>query len=126
MDERWTAALREAAISGSLASVASATVLALAGAREAPSPAAPMNATSQWAWGQREALAADQPDARHTMVGYVTHHLAASFWAVLQARMLQGRPELREPVPALQAAAVTSAIAAFVDLKLTPERFTPG
>lgn len=126
MDERWTAALQEAALSGSLAAMASAAVLAVAGSRETPSPAAPMNATSQWIWGQREALHAHHPDRRHTVVGYLTHHLAASFWAVLQARAAQDLPQLRDPGPALAASAVTSAVAAFVDLKLTPERFTPG
>ena len=118
--------LGEAALSGSLAAMWSAGVLALAGARQAPSAAAPMNATSQWVWGQREALHADLPDARHTVLGYVTHHLAASFWAVLLARAVRERPDMREPLPALAAGAATSAIAAIVDFKLTPERLTPG
>lgn len=118
--------LGEAALSGSLAAMASAGVLALAGARQTPSAAAPMNATSQWVWGQREALEADQPDARHTVLGYVTHHLAATFWAVLLARAVRERSDMREPLPALAAGAATSAIAAAVDFKLTPERLTPG
>jgi hypothetical protein len=122
----WTSALREAAVSGSLASLFSAAALALAGRRETPSPAAPTNATSQWLWGQREALAANRPDLRHTLVGYLTHHLAATFWAVLHARALQRREDQIDPLPALAAAAATSAIAAVVDLKFTPERLTPG
>ncbi|HZY20579.1 MAG TPA: hypothetical protein VFE82_19065 [Ramlibacter sp.] len=122
----WNAALREAAVSGSLASLFSAAVLAAAGAREARSAAAPMNATSQWLWGQREALQADRADRRHTLSGYLIHHVAASFWAVLHARALANRPEAEQPLPALAAAAATGAVAAFVDLKLTPERFTPG
>ncbi len=122
----WSAAFREAAVSGSLASLASAAVLAAMGRRETPSAAAPMNATSQWLWGQREALRADRPDARHTVTGYLVHHLAASFWAVLHARALGDRPELARPGPALASAAVTGAVAALVDLKMTPERLTPG
>ena len=118
--------LGEAALSGSLAALGSAGVLALAGARQTPSAAAPMNATSQWVWGQDEALDADRPDARHTVLGYVTHHLAATFWAVLLARAVRGRAEMRAPLPALAAGAATSAVAAWVDFKLTPERLTPG
>jgi hypothetical protein len=126
MDQRWNAALREAAVSGSLASLFSAGALALAGRRESATPAAPMNATSQWLWGQREALQADRPDRRHTVTGYLVHHFAASFWAVLHARALAGRPMASRPAPALAAAATTAAVAAVVDLKFTPERFTPG
>jgi hypothetical protein len=126
MDPTWKDTLEEAAVSGSAAAVLSTAALALAGARQAPSAAAPLNATSQWLWGQREALDADEPDRRHTLNGYLIHHFAASFWAVLHARVLRDRPALARPGPALAAAAATSAIAAFVDLKLTPERFTPG
>ena len=126
MDQKWNAALREAAVSGTLASVCSAGALALAGRRESNRPAAPINATSQWVWGQREALEADRPDRRHTVTGYLVHHLAASFWAVLHARALADRPIASRPAPALAAAATTAALAAVVDLKFTPERFTPG
>jgi len=126
MDDRWRAALREAAVSGSLASLLSAAWLAFAGQREMAWPAAPMNATSQWLLGQREALHADHSDRRHTLAGYVVHHLAASFWAVLHARALADRPAARRPGPALAAAAATAAVAAVVDLKMTPERLTPG
>jgi hypothetical protein len=122
----WTSALREAAVSGTLASVFSSAALAVAGGRRAPSAAAPTNATSQWVWGQREALAADRPDLRHTLVGYAIHHFAATVWAVLHARLLQHRPQMSRPLPALAAAAATSTVAAVVDLKFTPERLTPG
>ena len=126
MDPRWSAAAREAAVSGSLAALLSGVVLTIAGRRETPSAAAPINATSQWVWGQCEALDADAPDRRHTLTGYAVHHLAATFWAVLHARALGSRPIASEPGPALAAAATTAAVAAVVDLKFTPERFTPG
>src|SRR5438270_533880 len=126
MDQRWTAALREAAVSGTLASALSAAALALVGRREDHAPAAPINATSQWFWGQREALRADTPDGRHTAAGYVVHHLASTFWAVLHARALADQPMASRPGPALAAAGATAGLAALVDLRLTPERFTPG
>ena len=126
MHPRWNDAFREAAVSGTLASLFSAGALALAGRLESKKAAAPMNATSQWVWGQREALHADRPDRRHTATGYLVHHLAASFWAVLHARALADRPMARRPATALAAAATTAAVAALVDLRFTPERFTPG
>jgi hypothetical protein len=126
MTPAWKRAAGEALVSGTFASLFSAALLALAGRRQTPSAAAPMNATSQWLWGQREALQADRPDRRHTLSGYVIHHLAALFWAVLHARALGDRRVAEQPLPALAAAAATGAVAAVVDLKLTPERFTPG
>ncbi len=123
---RWTRTLHEAAVAGALASVLSATALAIAGRRETPSAAAPINAVSQWLWGRREALAADEPDGRHTLNGYLIHHLASTFWAVLHAAALRHTGVPARPLPALAAAATTSAFAAFVDLKCTPERLTPG
>ncbi|HYF21317.1 MAG TPA: hypothetical protein VEA40_25870 [Ramlibacter sp.] len=125
MNHRWHAAFREAAVSGSVASLFSAVVLALAGQRETPTPAAPLNATSQWLWG-RQARFVDQADGRHTVAGYLIHHGAACFWAALHARALDGRPAFDRPGPAIAAAAGTAALAAFVDYNLTPDRFTPG
>ena len=122
----WTRTLQEAAVAGALASVLSAAVLAIAGRRETPSAAAPMNAVSQWLWGRHEALAADDADGRHTVSGYFIHHLASTFWAVLHAAALRHTALPGRPLPALAAAATTSAVAALVDLKCTPERLTPG
>jgi hypothetical protein len=122
----WTRTLQEAAVAGALASVLSAAVLAIAGRRETPNAAAPINAVSQWLWGRREALAADEPDRRHTLNGYLIHHLASTFWAVLHAAVLRHSDVPARPLPALAAAASTSAFAALVDLRCTPERLTPG
>lgn len=126
MDDRWKNALEEAAVSGALASLASAAVLALAGREQTPSPAAPMNAASQWLWGPQDSLHADRPDLRHTLTGYAIHHFAATMWATMHARATQDRDVFEQPGPALGAAAATAAVAAVVDFGLTPERFTPG
>jgi len=123
---RRTRTLQEAVFAGALASVLSAAVLAAAGRRETPGAAAPINAVSQWLWGRREALSADAPDRRHTLNGYLIHHLASTFWAALHAAALRHSGVPARPLPALAAAAATSAFAAFVDLKCTPERLTPG
>lgn len=112
-------------MTGTVASVLSSAVLTLAGRRQAGSGAAPTNATSQWLWG-RQARQVDRMDGRHTAAGYAIHHLASTFWALLHARAVHGRGFAAQPVPAAAAAATTAALAAFVDMRLTPDRLTPG
>ena len=122
----WQDVLLEAAVAGAGASLASAAVLAWAGHSETPSAAAPINAPSQWVWGSPEALSADGADRRHTLTGFLVHHFAATWWAAMHAAVLRDRREMAQPLPSLAAAGATTALAALVDLKLTPERFTPG
>lgn len=121
----WKQALREGAVSGGVASLLSAAVLLLAGARQNHAPAAPVNAISHWVW-DRPALAADGPSARHTLAGYLIHHAASVWWATLHAKAWGTRGRAKRPGPALAGAAVAAAVACFVDLAVTPRRFTPG
>lgn len=125
MDENWKQALREGAIAGSCASVASAAALLAAGRHNGQHPAAPVNAVSHWLWGD-PALRRDAPSWRHTFAGYVVHHGASIFWAVLHARAWGIRPRARRPLPALAGSAVAAGLACWVDYRLTPARFTPG
>lgn len=118
-------ALREGVIAGTFASVFSAVALALAGRRENANAAAPVNATSHWIW-DRPALREERTTLRYTLVGYLIHHGAASFWATLYALAWGGRPECKRPVPALAGAGAAAAVAAFVDYRMTPQRLTPG
>jgi hypothetical protein len=114
----WRTAVFAAFVSGAVASVASSVALMLAGKRELGDAAAPLNGPSQWVWG-KHAPYRSGCSLRHTALGYAIHHLASIFWATFYER---ARPEKR-PVAA---AVLTSAVACFVDYKLTPERFTPG
>ena len=138
--------LRNAFASGSAASILSSLVLAGRGRRETPSAAAPINAVSHWLYGRR-AYRVDKPSARHTLPGLGIHHLSAVFWGFLFEALLERleRPRaptskssargqiapivrLRHPTPTelgVAAAAVT-ALAALTDLRLVPERLTPG
>ena len=120
----WKQAFREGLVSGSLASVLSAAYLAWAGERR-NQPAAPVNAVSHWFFGDR-ALRQDGPSVKYTLTGYVTHHLAAIFWAVLHAKAWGARPQAKEPIPALAGAVTAASVACFVDYQLTPKRLTPG
>jgi hypothetical protein len=120
----WKQALREGAVSGSLASIFSAAYLALAGQRRGE-PAAPLNAVSHWFFGNR-ALRKDEPSRLYTATGYLTHHGASIFWGVLHAKAWGARPEAKQPLPAIAGAVAAAGVASFVDYQLTPKRLTPG
>jgi len=121
----WLNTYREALIAGSVASIVSTAALLAAGRRELQRPAAPVNAISHWLWGD-EALRQDSPSLRHTATGYVIHHAASIFWALLHARAWGERARAKRPLPALAGATAAAGIAYFVDFRLTPQRLTPG
>jgi hypothetical protein len=123
----WEAAQHIAPLAGAAgagAALLSAATLLWRGRAETGSPFAPLNAPSQWLWG-RDALQHDGADLKHTATGAVTHGLSSLLWGALFGAVQLWR---RRPTPAsvvLDAAAVT-AVAAVVDLKLVPDRLTPG
>lgn len=118
-------AVREGLVAGSLASLLSTAVLAGAGRREAGSALAPVNAVSHWLWGDAS-LRQDQASWRYTALGYLTHHLAAVFWATLHAALV-GRRRGAHTLPAVVLGGIaTSATASVVDYRLVPRRLTPG
>ncbi|HET9653589.1 MAG TPA: hypothetical protein VFP36_15425 [Usitatibacter sp.] len=118
----WSRALKAALLSGSAASVASTFALLWCGRQDVHDGAAPLNGPSQWIWGTAAPYSSGF-SVRHTVVGYLIHHLASIFWAVFFERWRPGRPEA---MPAVAAAALTSATASIVDYQLTPQRFRPG
>lgn len=115
----------QALTGGSLAALLSSAALALAGRYENGSAAAPINAISHWYWGD-EALRRQRADTAHTVTGYATHHAASLFWAGLFAWAARRRPALRTRTGLVLGSVATSALACFVDFRLTPKRFTPG
>jgi hypothetical protein len=121
----WKDALAEGAVSGSIAAVLSAAVVAVAGKRESGSAIAPINAVSHWMWGE-EAAQDETVNVRHTGVGAVTQLLAGMFWGTLHALL---RPHVRDEdvVPAAIAGGIATSVAAGVlDYGLIPKRLTPG
>ncbi|WP_332824482.1 hypothetical protein [Ramlibacter sp.] len=120
----WKEALREGAVSGSLASVLSGAYLAWRGARHGEI-AAPLNAVSHWFFGDR-ALRQDEPSLTYTLTGYLTHHAASIFWGVLHAKAWGARERAKQPLPAAAGAVAAAGVACFVDYQLTPKRLTPG
>ena len=121
----WKEALAEGAVAGGLAAVFSAAVVAVTGKRDSGSAIAPFNAVSHWLWG--DAAANDETiNLRHTGVGTLSHVMSAAFWATLHAKLRPRVAPDRSMTVAMAGGVVTSAVAAFVDYKLVPERVTPG
>lgn len=120
----WSVALRDGLCSGSVAAIASAIVLGLAGRNAACSAAAPINAPSRWIWGN-PALRACAPSLRHTAVGYAIHHAASVFWGVIYERYLAADRD-SGALRVTGGAVATAALACLVDYRLTPTRLQPG
>lgn len=123
--ELWKQALIEGTVTGSVASVLSTAVLAAAGALQAGSATAALNAVSHWLWGD-ESLLAEHPTLRHTLTGYLTQHAASIFWGVLYSRVYGHRESAKEWPQAVAGGIATSAVAAVVDYGIVPKRLTPG
>jgi len=121
--QTWPEALRTAVVSGAAASLASAAVLVLRGRTETGAAPAAVNAPSHWVWGDR-ALHRDGLSLRYTAVGFAVHHLSSMFWGVLHACAFGLAPQ--PPRVELRRAALTTAVAAWVDLRLVPHRLAPG
>ena len=121
----WGEAVRDGAVSGSIASLASTAALAACGECEDGSPHAPTNATSHWLWGER-ATRQDEASLRYTLVGYTIHHLSATFWAVIFERWFGRIADRGEIAPAAAGAALVSGLACLVDYTVTPPRLRPG
>jgi hypothetical protein len=120
-----TRVLREAIVSGTLAGLFSAAVLAITGKRETGSPVAAINAESHWLWGD-ESLREDRLTLRHTLAGIVTHQLSTVFWATLFALVRSDRKAVHRVPEAILGGIATSAAAAAIDYTLVPKRLTPG
>jgi hypothetical protein len=113
-----------AIISGSVASVVSTAALAWLARAQGRRAIQPTNATSHWLHGEG-AGTVERADAAHTLTGFATHYASAIFWAVpFEALLARGGARgMRET---MQAAVLTSGLAAVVDYGLVPRRLTPG
>jgi hypothetical protein len=123
--EKWNAAIRRGLVSGTTSSVISTVALALLGKQGAGSAFAPTNAISHWLWGDTAARR-DAPSMRYTALGYLIHHVSATFWSVLFERYGGRLLDRRDTAATLAAATAASAVACFTDYQLTPQRLHPG
>jgi hypothetical protein len=123
--EAWNTAFRRGLVGGATSSLLSTAALALLGRQQAGSAYAPTNAVSHWIWGD-EALREATPTLRHTVPGYLIHHGSATFWSVLFERVCGPLLDRKQPAATLGVATAASAVACFVDYRLTPRRLQPG
>lgn len=121
-----------AVAAGSTASVASLLALVWGGHRDCNSALAPVNAVSHWLW-RDVALRQQGPSLRYSVPGYLIHHSMSVLWAVVFEGLLHAPSKAkiaRAPAPLaehpLAVGLGVSALACFVDLRMTPERLTPG
>jgi hypothetical protein len=121
----WKLSLRRGLVSGAVASVLSTLGLALCGKGETQRVLVHVNIISHWLWGE-DADGRERATIKYTVAGYLIHHASATFWAVLHERWFGRTLDKKQAVPALRAAAATSAIACFTDYRLTPPRLRPG
>ena len=109
---------------GTVAAAVSEWTLARRGRRDTGRAAAAINAPSHWLWGE-EAIRRDGLDLRHTAVGTAVHWASALLWSTAFA-VLRARRRAPGPGNAIIDAAAVAAVAAWVDLRVVPCRFTPG
>jgi hypothetical protein len=123
--EPWKTAWQRGLVGGLTSSLLSTAALAALGKREAGSAYAPTNAVSHWLWGD-EAAAHREISARYTLPGYLIHHGSAMFWSVIFERLCGEVLDRKNPALTLGVGTAASAVACFVDYRLTPDRLKPG
>ena len=121
----WRQTVHDAWVSGSAASIASTVCLSLAGKAELNRLAAPLNGPSQWVWG-RHAPYENRFSLQYTIVGYLIHHAASVFWAILHEKLRQRMARADAATAAIVPAVATTTAAYIVDFHFTPKRLTPG
>jgi hypothetical protein len=116
--------LRNTIISGCNASLVSSVALLLRSKNDNNSYFAAINAISHWLYGD-EAFARRAPDISHTVAGYAIHHGTSTLWAGVYENWFPPKGDKASHQIVTDALKV-SALACFVDYKLTPHRLQPG
>ncbi len=116
--------VRSSLVPATAASLTSVAALAIASRIERKGAFQPLNATSHWLNGDQAAAVTDV-DVAHTGLGFATHWAATLFWAI-PLGIWNDRARRTAFLPTTGRAFAISAIAVFVDYRLTPKRFTPG
>ena len=111
--------------SGTAAALLSAAALAVCGKLEGVTATGPLNGPSQWVWG-RPAARRRRASVRHTLVGYVIHHLASLGWAVLHEKYVASRVTSSNALPHVVAGSATAAFACLADYQIARGRLQPG
>lgn len=118
-------ALSRALVSGLTAGTLSLWTLARRGQVDGHPAATTLNAPSHWLYGDR-ALEQTRPSWRYTGAGTLIHEASAVMWAALFESLVRRRGQQPSLATLAASAAVVTGVAAVVDLKLVPDRLTPG
>jgi hypothetical protein len=121
----WSERAGDAAISGTIASVATAATAAACGARDSGSGIAAVNAVSHIIWGS-DASNVRVADMKHTLPALLLNTGATIFWASVYEEIF-GQAADRGHVPkALLGGGAVAALAYVTDYHVVPKRLTPG
>jgi hypothetical protein len=110
-------------VTSAVASIATGAALMVLGERQGRGALRPIDASSHWLYGDKEASGADVPIDR-TAVGLATNYFATMFWSFLMEKWLGPRKRTL-PEMAL-AGGSTAALAAVIDYVFMPRRLSPG
>ena len=124
LESRSSSVVRPTALSGGAAALLSLVALMAGSRRDTGTPWTGINAVSHWLYGD-PALRRHGLSGRYTALGLAIHTLSSMLWGGLHRLVLRSAPRRSVPAIAATAAAVT-AVAALTDLRLVPERLTPG
>lgn len=117
--------LKDAVLSGTIASAATVATAAACGARDSGSGIAAVNAVSHIMWGS-DASNVPVADLKHTVPALLLNTGATLFWAALYERAFGHAAERGEIAKAVLGAGVVSVLAYLTDYHLVPKRLTPG
>jgi len=115
----------DALATGKLATIATATTIAICGKAELDNPVAPINAVSHIVFGE-EAAKQDQLSLKYTGTGLVLHDAACTSWAALHEQFFGSAVQKGNVPAAFVGGGLISAIAYITDYYLVPKRLTPG
>jgi hypothetical protein len=110
---------------GAVATVATTAAAAACGAIENHHVAAPINAVSHIAWGDRAARHST-PSLKYTVPGLILNSAAVTSWAILQEVLFRRRQKQKDVAEALAEGAIVSGLAYVTDYYVVPARLTPG
>ncbi|MGZ8242108.1 hypothetical protein [Methylomagnum sp.] len=115
----------DALISGTVAGLATALAETLCGQAERSKAAAPLNAVSHIAWGERAARREDL-SLKYTGTGFLLNHAACVLWAGVYEHWFGQAAESGQVGKALAGGAAVAGLAYLTDYHVVPERLTPG
>lgn len=121
----WSESGRDAVLSGTIVSAATAATAAACGARDSGSAIAAVNAVSHILWGS-DASNVRVADMKHTVPALLLNTGATIFWAAIYERIFGHAADRGHISKALLGGGAVAALAYVTDYHMVPKRLTPG